>query len=34
MFTVDTDRIQAAASDMSAIAAEIEGVGERHARAG
>jgi WXG100 family type VII secretion target len=33
MFTVDTDRIQAAASDMSGIAAEIESsVGAMHAR--
>lgn len=33
MFTVDTDRIQAAASDMSSIAAEIEGsVSAMHAR--
>ena len=33
MFTVDTDRIQAAASDMSAIAGEIESaVGAMHAR--
>jgi 6 kDa early secretory antigenic target len=33
MFTVDTDRIQAAASDMSSIAGEIESsVGAMHAR--
>ncbi len=33
MFTVDTDRIQAAASDMSAIAGDIESsVGAMHAR--
>ena len=33
MFTVDTDRIQAAASDMSGIAGEIESsVGAMHAR--
>ena len=33
MFTVDTDRIQAAASDMSGIAGEIESsVAAMHAR--
>ena len=32
MFTVDTDRIPAAASDMSGIAAEMVSVGAMHAR--